>query len=360
MFILMPVIIMNTFSLVVLFLILALKRFVAVSKDVDIVVNEQKRIATKTGLLLSKVLFENRIYVPSACGGKGTCGFCKVRITRGALEPLPVEEMILNYRDLQDGDRLSCQTKIRGELGIDVPEELLSIREYVGTVKDARSVTRDIRRISIGIEEPKEGIAFKSGQYVLIEVGQAETRAYSIASSVDLKSEIQIEVKLIPNGLGSSYLHSLAGGDRIKFFGPYGQFYLRDTHHKVICVAGGVGLAPMKPIIDDVIHRFPNRDIELYYGSRSFDDLYDHELFVAWSTNFERFTYYPSLESIDPAKAGAYPVEEGFVDKSIARLLEDGPESEAYLCGPPAMIEAVIRVLLAKGVPEIRILYDKF
>jgi Na+-transporting NADH:ubiquinone oxidoreductase subunit F len=352
--------VMNGLSLLVLILILLLKRFVYAAGEVSVTINSGKKITGNGGIPLSKMLFENKIFVPSACGGKGTCGFCKVRITEGLLDPLPVEEMILNFKDLREGYRLSCQTKVKSDIAIELPEELLSIKEYFGTVIESKPVTRDIKRIRIEIVEPKEGIDFKSGQYVLVEVANAETRAYSIASSVSLKNEIQLEVKLIPNGLGSSFLHSLSGGDRIRFFGPYGQFYLRDTRHKVVCVAGGVGLAPMKPIIDDVLRRYPNRNIELYYGSRTIEDLYDHELFAKWRTSFERFTYYPCLENIDPAKAGDYPIEEGFVSKSIIKHLADGDKSEAYLCGPPAMIEAAIKVLIERGVPEIRILYDKF
>ena len=144
------------------------------------------------------------------------------------------------------------------------------------------------------------------------------------------------------------------------FFGPYGQFYLQDTHHKVICVAGGVGLAPMKPIIDDALYRFPNREIELYYGCNTIEDLYDHAQFIALSKQAERFAYFPALVTLPEPLPEGYPIEAGFISSSIERHLERGEDSEAYLCGPPPMIDAVIRVLVAKGVPEIRILYDKF
>jgi Na+-transporting NADH:ubiquinone oxidoreductase subunit F len=204
-------------------------------------------------------------------------------------------------------------------------------------------------------------IEFKSGQYVLVEVMVEETRAYSIASSNLQQDHIFIEVKLVPGGLCSPYLHSLTQGDRLRFFGPYGQFYLRDTDFKVICVAGGVGLAPMKPIIDDVLRNYPGRRVELYYGARSFEDLYDHAMLVDIARQNERFDYYPALSESDGSDVvGDYPVATGFIHTLIRKKVNDGPTSEGYLCGPPVMIDSVIRELKEKGVPEIRILYDKF
>jgi len=196
-----PLAVMNIVNLFILVLIVLLKKYVAAYGEYNIVVNGEKKYTVPGGEVLSKLLFERKIYIPSACGGRGTCGFCKVRITGGAGDPLPVEEMLLNYRDIRDGYRLSCQTKVRSDMQIEVPEELLSIREYRGKIKDTRKLTKDIKRITIAIEEPREGISFRSGQYVLIKVGENETRAYSIASSVKLQDNIGLDGKLIQGGL---------------------------------------------------------------------------------------------------------------------------------------------------------------
>jgi Na+-transporting NADH:ubiquinone oxidoreductase subunit F len=249
---------------------------------------------------------------------------------------------------------------LRSDISIEIPEELLSIREYRGVIRSSDYVTRDIKRIGIHIDEPKDGLDFKSGQYLMFKVGEGETRGYSIASTERRQDEVQIEVKLIPNGLGSSYLHSLAEGDELTFFGPYGQFYLRDTSHKVICVAGGVGLAPMKPIIFETLLKYPDRDVELYYGVRTFEDLYDHDMFLRLQANHPRFHYFPTLEKLEETVASTYAFTQGFVNKTLAANLTDGDKSEAYLCGPPLMINSSIKELVEKGVPEIRILYDKF
>ncbi|MBN2442059.1 MAG: 2Fe-2S iron-sulfur cluster binding domain-containing protein [Spirochaetales bacterium] len=355
-----PLLVMNGLGLLCLAIIIFLKRVIAVYGESTLTINNDKKLIVEGGEFLAKALFQNKIYIPSACGGKGTCGFCKVKIKEGISDPLPIEEILLHHKDISSGYRLSCQVKVRRDMGLEIDEELLAIKEYQGVIDSSERLTRDIKRISIKIEEPKEGISFKSGQYILIEVGSAETRAYSIASSTRFSDRVAIEVKLIPNGLGSSYLHSLTEGDKIVFFGPYGQFYLRDTHHKIICVAGGVGLAPMKSIIDDALRRYPNRDVELYYGSRTMADLYDHELYITMAANYDRFSYYPALEKVEEKDREKYPVDEGFVNKSIAQYLENGENSEAYLCGPGPMIDAVVKILIKKGVPEIRILYDKF
>jgi Na+-transporting NADH:ubiquinone oxidoreductase subunit F len=357
---LLPIFVMNGLGLLCLAIIIFLKRVVAVYGDCTLTINNDKKLTVTGGEYLAKALFENKIYIPSACGGKGTCGFCKVKITENTTDPLPIEEILLHHKDIAAGYRLSCQVKVRKDLGLEIDEELLAIREYHGVIESSKKMTGDIKRISIKIEEPKEGINFKSGQYILIQVGSTETRAYSIASSIRESDSLAIEVKLIPNGLGSSYLHSLVEGDTIVFFGPYGQFYLRDTHHKIVCVAGGVGLAPMKSIIDDALHRYPDRDIELYYGSKTMTDLYDHELYARMAVNNDRFSYYPALEKVEPQDQAIHPVDEGYINKSIDKFLTDGENSEAYLCGPGPMIDAVVKILVKKGVPEIRILYDKF
>ena len=172
--IILPIAVMNGFVLFILVLISLLKRFVAVYGDYTVTVNGQKSFVVPGGSPLSQALFAEKIYIPSACGGRGTCGFCKVRIVSGISEPLPIEEMILNFSDVSRGFRLSCQTKVRGDLGVEIPEELLSIKEYRGVVKDTQKLTRDIKRLAIGIKEPEGVFSFKSGQYVLFQVGPAE------------------------------------------------------------------------------------------------------------------------------------------------------------------------------------------
>lgn len=356
----LPLAVMNGLAVTILILIALLKRFVASYGECELNINGQKNITVQGGSYLNKILFENKIFIPSACGGKGTCSFCRVKIIEGVPDPLPVEEILINYKDINDGYRLSCQTKIRSNMRLELPEELLSIKEYHGIIENTDTVTRDIKRININIEEPKEGITFKSGQYILVEVEKGETRAYSISSTERLPTKVQVEVKLVPNGLGSSYLHSLVEGDKLRFFGPYGQFYLRDTSHKVVCIAGGVGLAPMKPIIFETLQRYPDRNVELYYGARKLSDLYDHDLFVNLGKNHDKFRYFPALETTEGERVCEVPFTLGFVNKGLNENLTDGTKSEAYLCGPPVMIDSAIKVLLEKGVPEIRILYDKF
>jgi Na+-transporting NADH:ubiquinone oxidoreductase subunit F len=178
-----------------------------------------------------------------------------------------------------------------------------------------------------------------------------------MASHPDSKEMIELNVKLIPEGLGSTYLHSLKPGDKVNFSGPYGDFYLRtDSSRKIVCVAGGVGLAPMKAIVSYWSAHVRDRVLELYYGSRTLKDLYDHKVFQELKNLRSDFHYYPALSEEDPNWKG----ERGFIHKILEKYLEDGPNTEAYLCGPPIMTETVIEVLKQKGVSEERIWYDKF
>lgn len=357
---LIPLAVMNGIAIFIAALLIVLNRFVAVYGSYSLTINNERVFQVDGGQSITKLLFHNKIYLPSACGGKGTCGFCKVRIVEGTNPPLPIEEMLLSHREIALGYRLGCQTKVRSDLSIEIPPDLLAVKEYNGKVIATEMLTKEIKRIKIKLIEPQV-IEFKSGQYVLIEARIDETRAYSIASSNLTRDSIDLEVKLIPNGVCSTYLHSLKEEESIKFFGPYGQFYLQDSNHNVICVAGGVGLAPMKPIIYETLRRYPGRKIQLYYGARTFADLYDHQTLAELAEKNPLFSYYPALSESDVEnKTMSYPVAAGFIHTILNERVKDGPNSEGYLCGPPVMIDAVLKVLIAKGVPEIRILYDKF
>lgn len=182
-------------------------------------------------------------------------------------------------------------------------------------------------------------------------------RDYSMASDPEKNDEIELNVKLIPEGIGSRYLHSLKPGDRGLFSGFYGDFYLRtDSTRKIVCVAGGVGLAPIKSIIAWWKNHQNDRTCELYYGSRTTKDLYDHDLFLKIAEETPTFTYIPALSAEDNSWTG----ERGFIHQVLDRLLQEGDKVEAYLCGPPIMIDAVTEVLIKHGVLKGRIYYDKF
>ncbi len=353
--------VMNGLTVTILALLILVKRYIAVYADYSIVINNGEAITVHGGQTLVAALAQNKIFLPSACGGKGTCGFCRITVLEGLTDPLSIEEAILAYKDIQKGQRLGCQTKIRSDMKIAIPEEYLSVKEFKGKVTKIESMTHDIKRFSIDLLEPKE-IDFKSGQYVVIEPIPGETRAYSIASLRGQKAEIALEVKNVPNGICSTYLHAMKEGEILTFFGPYGDFYLRKNSRKVICVAGGVGLAPMKSIIDEVAHDPGGRKVELYYGARTIDDMYDYEKFISMTQSYDNFKFYPALSEVQEIikYPAGYVFATGFINQEITDKLTDASECEAYLCGPPVMIDVCIKTLIQKGVSEENIYFDKF
>jgi Na+-transporting NADH:ubiquinone oxidoreductase subunit F len=342
-------------------MLIVVKRYFAVYEDYKITINNDTIITVHGGQSVTSALAKNMIFLPSACGGKGTCGYCQVTVVEGLTDPLSIEESVLPYKDIIMGQRLACQTKVRSDMKIKVPEEYLSVKEFRGVVTKIEKLTHDIKRFDIDLIEPKE-INFKSGQYVVVEPIPGETRAYSIASIRRQKEKISLEVKNVPNGLCSTYLHAMKENEELTFFGPYGDFYLRENSRKVICVAGGVGLAPMKSIIDDVINDKGGRQVELYYGARTIEDMYDYERYINLTGAYENFKFYPALSEVKEIikYPAGYVFATGFINQEIAAKLADAENSEAYLCGPPIMIDACIRTLILKGVPEESIYYDKF
>ncbi|MBU8920519.1 MAG: 2Fe-2S iron-sulfur cluster binding domain-containing protein [Bacteroidales bacterium] len=349
----------NVFSVVIGILLIILERIIASYGEVTITMNEDKEFRASGGQSLLRILFENKYFIPSACGGKGTCGYCKLVVKEGGGDVLPTEALILSPAETRQGFRLSCQVKVRGDMKIEVPPEYLEIQEYEGEIVSTELVTSDIRKIRFQITGD-ETIKFRPGQYVQIKLdndGTTDYRAYSIASNPDDDNHIELNVKLIPEGLGSEYMHSLKEGDPVFFSGPYGDFFLdADSGRRIICVAGGVGLAPIKSIVEYWKSHAMDREIEIYYGCRTRKDLYYHDVFEKMETENPNFHYYPALSEEDPEWKGA----RGFIHSLMEKHLGEGEHSEAYLCGPPIMIEAVMEVLKEKGVPEERVLFDKF
>ncbi len=351
---------MNAFALTIGLLIIFLDRVISNYGTCRITINDDKEFEAPGGKSLLRVLFENKYFIPSACGGKGTCGYCKVKVNEGGGKALPTEALILSRKEIGSGFRLACQVKVRDDLKIEIPPEYLEIQEYEGKIGSSEAVTSDIRKIDINLITPEE-IQFKPGQYVQIKYynsdGDIDYRAYSVASNPDETGHIELNVKKIPDGLVSSYLHSLDTEANLEFSGPYGDFYLRtDSHRKIICIAGGVGLAPMKAIVLYWHTHQNDRILELYYGSRTTADLYDHNIFVKLAEENENFKYYPALMEPDENWKG----DTGFINLVIEENLTGEDNCEAYICGPPPMIDAVMKTLGEMGVMENRIYFDKF
>ncbi len=318
---------MNAFALTVSLLILIANKLMSNYGSCKITINGDKEFEAQGGQSLLRILFENKYFIPSACGGKGTCGYCKVKVTDGGGPALPTEKLILSPKEILLGTRMACQVKVKNDLQIEIPSEYLEIKEYEGEISYTKNVTSDINKIRIKLKEPNH-INYQPGQYVQIKVETPDGldfRAYSMASDPHIKDEIELNVKLIPDGLGSTYIHSLKLGDPIEFSGPYCDFYLQKTHRKIICVAGGVGLAPLKSIIHYWRTNEIYRHIELYYGARTTKDLYDHDFFMELAKESENFVYHPALSDPEDHWTG----ETGFIHQVLKNNLTEGETSEA-------------------------------
>ena len=324
--------------------------------------NGERILEVEGGNTLLHGLLENEIFIPSACGGHGTCGFCKAKVTQGGGDVLPTEVTFLSRLEQRSGIRLSCQVKIRNDMKIQIPEELFNVKMFNGRVISTRYVTHDIKEIRFSCDEPNE-INQRPGQYVQIQIPTDEGpvyRAYSISSPASAKNYVELNVRLIPNGVGSTYIHNMKEGDPVNFTGPYGEFHLNeDPDTEIICVGGGAGMAPMKDIIYSIYEKWPDRSVWLFFGCRGIRDVFYLDEYRELAKKHPNFKIKYALS--DPIKEGeTWDGETGFIHLSVDKHIQGDTPRQAFLCGPPPMIDAVMKILNDKGLPEKEVFYDKF
>jgi len=336
--------------------------FLASYGDCKITINNDKEITVKGGNNLLVNLFENKLFIPSACGGKATCGLCKVKVLEGAGLILPTERPFFTPAEIKNNMRLSCQVKVKNDLMIEIPEEFLYIKEYKTRVKSIKNLTYDIKEILFELFEPKT-IKFKPGQYVQFVIpGTNEFRAYSISSKPSQNTMIELIIRYVPEGLCTTYIfNELKRGDEVRLIGPYGDFYLQeDSTKNVLCIGGGSGFAPLKSIIYTLIEKKSPRKIDLFFGVRAVKDLFYLKEFEELKKQNSNFDYTFALSA--PEEGDKWEGEVCFIHIAVDKYYNEDPENtEVYLCGPPIMIDSCIeQVLYKKGIPEENIYYDKF
>lgn len=323
-----------------------------------------KKLKIEGGQSLLSSLNSEGIFIPSACGGKGSCGLCKLKVLDGAGELLPTEEPWLTDEEKAGNIRLSCQVKVKNNLKIEIPEEYFLIKEFKCKVLSLTDLTHDIKELTVELLDPKE-VDFKAGQFMQIKVPEYELsseevyRAYSVSSPPSVHDKIEFEIRLVPNGICTTYVHKyLKEGDIITINGPYGEFRLHDSEREVICIAGGSGMAPIKSILMDMVDNGINRKTRYFFGAVSKKDLFMTDKMAELEKQLPDFKFIPALSGPEPEDN--WDGETGLITEVLAKHLENGDSVEAYLCGSPGMINACIKVLTDKGVPEERIYYDKF
>jgi Na+-transporting NADH:ubiquinone oxidoreductase subunit F len=334
------------------------------TEGIKVTVNEQRELLVEDGWPLLAALRAQGIFVPSACGGRAACGLCKLRITEGAGEPQPAEIAWLSPRERSAGVRLACQTEVHHPLRVAIREELLRVREFRTEVVSIRDLTPDIRELRLELRNTDE-IAFTPGQFVQIVVPSYSPgvepvyRPYSIASPDDDRKHVELEIRYVPNGICTTYVHRhLKVGDKITINGPYGDFGLRPTGREIIFIAGGSGMAPIKSILASMARERNPRRATYFFGAKTGRDLFLVDELRAAEKNLPAFRFIPALSA--PAPDDAWTGERGLITEVVDRHCERCENMEAYLCGSPLMIDACIAVLKRKGMPESQIFYDKF
>jgi Na+-transporting NADH:ubiquinone oxidoreductase subunit F len=390
-------------SLVVL-LMIAKSKLVA-SADVTITVNDDpdKAIVAPAGNTLLNTLAAQKIFIPSACGGKGTCGVCKVKVLEGGGALLPTETSHVNRGEAREGVRLSCQVKVKQDLKIEIDPEIFNVRKWKCRVRSNRNVATFIKELVLELPEGEE-VPFRAGGYIQIEcpphvvkyadfdieeeyrgdwdkfnmwqfvskVDEPVTRAYSMASYPLEKGIIMLNVRIaspppnmtsVPPGKMSSYIFSLKPGDEVTISGPFGEFFARDTDNEMVFIGGGAGMAPMRSHIFDQFRRLhTDRKVTFWYGARSKREAFYQEDFDAIDAENDNFEWHLALS--DPLPEDEWSGDTGFIHQVVfEKYLKNHPapeDVEYYMCGPPMMNQACINMLLDLGVEPENIMLDDF
>ncbi|HNX36725.1 MAG TPA: FAD-binding oxidoreductase [Candidatus Cloacimonadota bacterium] len=345
-------------------LLVIAQKFLSNYGEMKININGKRDLTVKGGNSLLSSLGDQQIFIPSACGGRGSCGACKCKVTEGGGPLLPTEKPLLSKAELADGIRLSCQVKVKSDISIVIPESIFNIRKYKARVAEIIDYTYDTKGITFELLEPSK-IDFKAGQYVQIEtkpyakMKQKVVRAYSISSKPEDEKTLQLIIRLVPEGICTTWVHNyLQLGEEVNLTGPYGDFYLRDTNADVIFVAGGSGKAPIKSMLEHLEVVGTDRKMTYFFGARTTKDLYLTEYMQHFEKALPDFTYVPVLSHATPEEN--WQGKTGFVMPFFKDAIRDPKNTEAYLCGSPGMIAAVTKSLVEHGLAADKIYYDSF
>jgi Na+-transporting NADH:ubiquinone oxidoreductase subunit F len=330
----------------------------------EITINDEKKITVDGGGDLLSALVAEKIFIPSACGGRSTCGLCKVKVIEGSGMILPTEEPHLSKEERANGIRLSCQVRIRNNLRIRIPEELFLVKEYETIVEKITGLSHDIKEFRFVLKEPAE-IRFTPGQYVQIltpkygKNTEEVYRAYSMSSDASDKNHIELVIRLVPGGICTTYcFEHLKEGDPVKLNGPYGEFRLSKTNAPMIFIAGGSGMAPMKSLLHQMDNEGINRNCTYFFGANKVKELFMRDLMAEFERKLPNFKFVPVVAKPDADEK--WDGETGLVTEAVRRAFQTAADCEAYLCGSPGMIDASIAVLKELGMTEDRIFFDKF
>ncbi len=334
----------------------------------------KKTLEVKGGSPLLGTLALQNIFVPSACGGRGSCGACKVKVLSDVGPHLPTELPYLTGEEVSGNVRLACQVKLKKSIAIELPEYLFNIRKFKTTVETIRDLTYDIKEVYLRLDDQAVlagGIQFEPGQYAQLvvppygDIKESVQRAYSMSSRPSDSSHIELLIRLVPGGIATTWVHqNLKVGDTVEAVGPFGEFHIHDTDAIMVCVAGGSGMAPFKSMLNHMAETgaFPQKEIWYFFGARSKRDMFYLDEMAELEAKMPRFHFVPALSEPKPEDdwKGPTGLITNVLDSYFKEKLPKDRPMEGYLCGSPGMIDACNKVMAANGIPQDKIYYDKF
>ncbi len=368
----------------------------------------EKVLEIQPGTNILSTLSSNGVFLPSACGGGGTCGMCKCQVVEGGGDILPTETGFFSRKEQQNSWRLGCQVKIKNDMKIKIPEAVLGIKKWECEVVSNRNVATFIKEFKVKLPVG-ENLVFQSGGYIQIDVPKISVdfknfdveeeyrdewdkfklwdlkmtnpeptyRAYSMANHPAEGNIVMLNIRiatppwdsarggfaLVNPGICSSYIYSLKPGDKVMISGPYGEFHIKQTRREMIYIGGGAGMAPLR---SHIFHMFntdkTDRKVSYWYGARSKREVFYEDEFEQIEKDFPNFTF--NLALSEPKPEDNWTGLTGFIHKVLfdeyLSKLEEPEEIEYYLCGPPQMNDAVLKLLYNLGVPDEMIAFDDF
>lgn len=395
-------------TLLLIAMLLFAKSRLTAGGTVTIDVNGEREIVVAPGSTLLSTLSQEKLFLPSACGGGGTCGLCRCRVIEGGGSILPTETGFFNRRQINDNWRLGCQVKVKEDMKIDVPEEVLGIKKWECEVVSNRNVATYIKEFVVKLP-PGEELKFKSGGYIQIDVPRYSMsfsdidvdpqfrdewdknkmwdlkmnntleafRAYSMANHPAEGNIVMLNIRIatppwdrsagmfknLPPGICSSYIFSRKPGDKVMISGPYGEFFIKDTGREMVYIGGGAGMAPLRSHIFHLFHTLgTTRKVSYWYGARSKREIFYEEHFREIEKKFPNFKFNIALS--EPVASDNWTGYTGFIHQVLYEQYlskHDSPEDvEFYLCGPPMMNDAVQKMLYDLGVPDEMVDFDDF
>ena len=405
--------------MVLVIILLVAKRYLSPSGNVNININGKTDVSVAQGGSLLSTLSQEGIFLPSACGGKGSCGQCKVQVPEGGGNILDSEKGHFTRKQIKDNWRLGCQCKVKGDLKIQVPDSVMGVKEWECTVISNKNVSTFIKEFKVALP-PGEHMDFIPGSYAQIKIPAYDIdynrdidksmigdlylpawekfglfglkqkndtptiRAYSMANYPDEGDIITLTVRIatppfkpkdqgpgfqnVPCGIASTYIFSLKPGDKVTMSGPYGDFHpIFNSKKEMIWVGGGAGMAPLRAQIMHMTKTLHTTDREMhyFYGARAIDEVFFYEDFLELEKNFPNFHFHLALARPDPkADSMGIPYTPGFIAPVMGDTYlkqHDAPEDiEYYLCGPPMMAKTVLDLLHSLGVEDDSIFFDNF